>query len=204
MPAEELLLISDEPSTIALVSRIADGLNLKVRKKKDIRSAVKASMDYQIVIVDNCLPDGDCLECLQNLKTLNNDQMYIVFVDSVERKLGIRALKDNALYYIVKPVEHDELKVTVHRAMEFKKLRKEVRTLYQCTVEDFFRGKLKDYIPQIQKIGNIALYDTVISEVERALIKLAIEETGGNQVQASRLLGLNRNTIRNKLKKYKI
>ena len=44
------------------------------------------------------------------------------------------------------------------------------------------------------------LYDRVISEVERPLLSLALGATRGNQLRAARLLGLNRNTLRKKIK----
>ena len=44
------------------------------------------------------------------------------------------------------------------------------------------------------------MYDRVISEVERPLLSLALGTTRGNQLRAARLLGLNRNTLRKKIK----
>jgi two-component system nitrogen regulation response regulator GlnG len=44
------------------------------------------------------------------------------------------------------------------------------------------------------------MYDRVISEVERPLVSLALGATRGNQLRAARLLGLNRNTLRKKIK----
>ncbi|MBX6320199.1 MAG: nitrogen regulation protein NR(I) [Rhodospirillaceae bacterium] len=44
------------------------------------------------------------------------------------------------------------------------------------------------------------LYDRVIREVERPLIALALDATRGNQIRAARLLGLNRNTLRKKIR----
>ena len=44
------------------------------------------------------------------------------------------------------------------------------------------------------------MYDRVISEVERPLRSLALGATRGNQLRAARLLGLNRNTLRKKIK----
>ncbi|RMH95895.1 MAG: sigma-54-dependent Fis family transcriptional regulator [Calditrichaeota bacterium] len=38
--------------------------------------------------------------------------------------------------------------------------------------------------------------------VERMLIAKALEKTGGNQVQAAKLLGIHRNTLRNRMEKY--
>jgi DNA-binding NtrC family response regulator len=73
-----------------------------------------------------------------------------------------------------------------------------------CSVMEFLDDKLKGYLKGMAKVGNSGLYDTVTSEVERALIEIALKETGGNQLKASRILGLNRNTLRAKIKLYKI
>ena len=44
------------------------------------------------------------------------------------------------------------------------------------------------------------LYDRVIQEVERPLISAALAATRGNQIRAAELLGLNRNTLRSRIK----
>ncbi len=44
------------------------------------------------------------------------------------------------------------------------------------------------------------LYDRVLREVERPLIRLSLAATRGNQVRAAQLLGLNRNTLRKKIR----
>lgn len=44
------------------------------------------------------------------------------------------------------------------------------------------------------------LYRTVMGRVERPLLVLVLEATGGNQLRAARLLGINRNTLRRRLR----
>jgi len=44
------------------------------------------------------------------------------------------------------------------------------------------------------------LYDRVLAEVERPLLRLALSATRGNQIKAAAMLGLNRNTLRKKLR----
>jgi len=44
------------------------------------------------------------------------------------------------------------------------------------------------------------LYDRVLREIERPLFAIALSATRGNQVRAAKLLGLNRNTLRKKLR----
>jgi two-component system nitrogen regulation response regulator GlnG len=43
------------------------------------------------------------------------------------------------------------------------------------------------------------LYEKVLERVERPLFDLVMAKTGGNQVKAAEILGLNRNTLRKKL-----
>lgn len=44
------------------------------------------------------------------------------------------------------------------------------------------------------------LYDRLMAELETPLFDLTLRATGGNQAQAARILGIHRNTMRNKLK----
>jgi two-component system nitrogen regulation response regulator GlnG len=44
------------------------------------------------------------------------------------------------------------------------------------------------------------LYERVLREVERPLIELSLAATRGNQIRAAKLLGLNRNTLRKKIR----
>jgi two-component system nitrogen regulation response regulator GlnG len=48
------------------------------------------------------------------------------------------------------------------------------------------------------------LYDRVLREIERPLIVLSLGATRGNQIRAAHLLGLNRNTLRKKIRELDI
>ncbi|HNX91548.1 MAG TPA: helix-turn-helix domain-containing protein [Candidatus Omnitrophota bacterium] len=53
-------------------------------------------------------------------------------------------------------------------------------------------------------IGNGGVYDEIISETEQVLIEKALKRSFGNQSIAAKLLGINRNTLRMKIKKLNI
>jgi two-component system nitrogen regulation response regulator GlnG len=44
------------------------------------------------------------------------------------------------------------------------------------------------------------LYDRVLAEVERPLLRMVLAATRGNQIKAAAMLGLNRNTLRKKIR----
>ncbi len=48
------------------------------------------------------------------------------------------------------------------------------------------------------------IYDRVLAEVERPLIQLTLAATRGNQIKAAAMLGLNRNTLRKKIRDLEI
>ena len=50
-----------------------------------------------------------------------------------------------------------------------------------------------------EKVG--VLYKSVITAIEKQLIEQMLERTEGNQLKAARILGINRNTIRTKIKR---
>lgn len=48
------------------------------------------------------------------------------------------------------------------------------------------------------------LYDRVLKELERPLLSMTLEATNGNQIKSAQLLGLNRNTLRKKIRELNI
>jgi DNA-binding NtrC family response regulator len=72
------------------------------------------------------------------------------------------------------------------------------------SIKEFLEEKLKRYLKEMTKLENCYLYETVLSEVEKSLISIVLKETAGNQFKAAKTLGINRNTLRSKIKEYKI
>ena len=71
-------------------------------------------------------------------------------------------------------------------------------------LENFVERKLRDFVKHMKRSGVRNLYPMLLAEVERPLISYILKETKGNQIQAARLLGMNRNTLRKKIKDLKI
>jgi two-component system nitrogen regulation response regulator GlnG len=72
------------------------------------------------------------------------------------------------------------------------------------SLEEIVRLKLKEYFRQTGDVEPSDLYALIIERIERPLIELTLERTGGNQLQAAAILGINRNTLRKKIAALKI
>jgi len=73
----------------------------------------------------------------------------------------------------------------------------EEKPLRAC-VEDAMQG----YFKQLEGHPTNELYQLVLQEIEEPMLRSVLEYTKGNQSKASELLGINRGTLRKKLKMY--
>lgn len=66
-----------------------------------------------------------------------------------------------------------------------------------ATVERHLRDYFAAHESDLPASG---LYDRVLQEIERPLLAITLDECRGNQLRAAELLGLNRNTLRKKIR----
>ena len=68
------------------------------------------------------------------------------------------------------------------------------------TLEQLIQAKLEECVRGLGTRESANLYELVLGLVERPLLRAVLRETGGNQLRAAALLGINRNTLRKKLR----
>ena len=72
-------------------------------------------------------------------------------------------------------------------------------------LKDEVRKAMRRYFNQLDKKNTpINVYELVLKEVEPPLLKSVMIFANNNQSKAARILGINRTTLRTKLKKYNI
>ena len=72
----------------------------------------------------------------------------------------------------------------------------------QQTIRDCVEYSMKNYFRHLDGHDVTDLYQMVIAEVEAPLLAVVLEHTNDNQSRAAELLGLNRGTLRKKMKEY--
>jgi len=73
-----------------------------------------------------------------------------------------------------------------------------------CRLAEYVRTAMDDYFAKLNGEDPGDIYAMVISEVERPLLACVLEHCGGNQTRAASLLGLNRATLRKKLRTHEL
>jgi len=71
-------------------------------------------------------------------------------------------------------------------------------------IDNCIRQSLEDYFKDLDGEQPHAVYDMLIHCVEKPMLQYVMELAGGNQSKAAEILGLNRNTLRKKLKQHNI
>lgn len=70
------------------------------------------------------------------------------------------------------------------------------------TLRDSVAKALQNYFDHLDGQSVVDIYEMVLSEVEAPLLETVMKYTRDNQTKASLVLGLNRGTLRKKLKQY--
>jgi Fis family transcriptional regulator len=70
------------------------------------------------------------------------------------------------------------------------------------TLRSCVSSVLNEYFEQVDPELINGLYDMVLSEVEAPLLEAVMQKARSNQSRAAQMLGLNRGTLRKKLKQY--
>ena len=72
------------------------------------------------------------------------------------------------------------------------------------TLRESVRRALTNYFHEIDGEEVTNLYDLVLAEVEAPMLDVVMRKVRSNQSRAARMLGMNRGTLRKKLKQYNL
>ena len=71
-------------------------------------------------------------------------------------------------------------------------------------LERWLDKSIRQYVSAMDEKNNGHLHELIMGGIEKPLVEIVLNETNGNQTQASNILGINRNTLRKKITEYGI
>lgn len=79
-----------------------------------------------------------------------------------------------------------------------------IKCVDKHSLEEVVEAKVGRFLDQLGSVQYENMHDLIMSKVEKPLLVQILRRVGGNQVRASKILGINRNTLRKKIKHYSL
>ncbi|MBB79277.1 MAG: DNA-binding response regulator [Crocinitomicaceae bacterium] len=116
---KKILIIDDENRTRQLISKMIDSFGFDVKaipEGENVESAINAIKKHNpdIVFLDIQMPDGTGFDVLASLPEKNFEVIFI----TAHEEFAIKAIKFSALDYLLKPVDTNELRSALERALK--------------------------------------------------------------------------------------
>jgi DNA-binding NtrC family response regulator len=139
----------------------------------DTAAAAIAAFDAETpaaVLLDINLPDGSGLEVLRKMRHRQNDAVIIMITANVLVDETIAALRGGAYDFIGKPINLDELHVTIRNGIEAGRLRREVNSFRRERAQQFSFDQIIGESPAMREMLAIA-QKVAESEVSSVLLQ---------------------------------
>lgn len=122
--AIKILVIDDDDSGREALSKLlrSAGYEITSAATGEIALDLIDREQYQVIVSDLFLPDKSGLDILQNVQKVSPVTEVIVVTGHASAQTAVKAMKEGAFDYITKPIDFDELKIVVSKALEKQKL----------------------------------------------------------------------------------
>jgi two-component system response regulator HydG len=123
----KILVADDELSHRQMIEAVLAAEGYEVTQAEDGQAAIAAVEDrfYDLVIMDVRMPNVDGIQALQKIKQISPDIPVIIMTAYASVGSAVDALKSSAYDYLIKPLDIDELKILVAKALRHHQLEQE-------------------------------------------------------------------------------
>lgn len=230
MKKERVLIVGGDDETTELL--IASTMKKKGFFADTISDADEAwkeisNKNYSLIFLNGRHSQSDGFEIIEKIKKSNANLPIIVLAEPHALKYAVQTIKAGACNYLVKPFAEEEIHIIADKAIAIKNFHTEFTFLKsrfqekglteyaadnlpktlakkEISLEKALDLKLKNFFDKMEGVKLEGLHQMVLQTVEKLLITLTLDKTHGNQAKASKILGINRNTLRKKIISLKI
>ena len=154
-----LLIVDDEPAICASLSfALEDEFRVFEAHTAQIALAAVRQKDIDVVLLDLKLGQTDGMEVLQQMKREKPALVIIMMTAFGSIHSSVAAMKAGAFYYITKPLDMDELRMLLGKAIEYLGLESRVQ---------YLNSKLTEAYEVDGIVGKSALMRQVLVQIEK-------------------------------------
>jgi two-component system response regulator HydG len=141
---ERILVVDDEQSHRIMLKAVLTKEGYDVSEADDGISAVKAveNESFDLILMDIRMTDMDGLEAMGQIKKMSPAIPIIMMTAYASIKTAVEALKSGAYDYLTKPLDIDELKILINKALEHYRLQEENVFLKERLADRFDFSKI--------------------------------------------------------------
>jgi len=194
-----ILIVDDEEGARYTLARVFEGRHRTVTAESVARArALLRSEHFDIVLLDQNMPDEDGLSLLAELGRGSDSPAVIMITAYGSERLAVSAMKAGAYDYLTKPWDLDELRLLVQRALEHRDLREEVRGLREYLAAEGQFGRMlgasvsmRELFQQAERIAQADLPVLILGESGTGKDLLAQEIHARSSRSQGRFVALN-------------
>ncbi|MCG6916239.1 MAG: sigma-54 dependent transcriptional regulator [Deltaproteobacteria bacterium] len=154
MEEKRILVIDDEENMRHMLAVLLEKEGYQVDSAANGKEGLELSLEsfYDIILCDLKMPVMDGMAYLQNFQDSGQESTVIVMSAYGTLDTAIEAMKLGAYDYVSKPFKADEILLTLRKAEERERLRKENRLLQQSMRERYSFAQMIGPSPAMQEI----------------------------------------------------
>jgi DNA-binding NtrC family response regulator len=160
MSLYRILVVDDEELQREMLGGFLQKEGFSVSLADSGETALKLCQDefFEVALIDLKMPGMDGIELLSRLKEMNPEIQVIVITAHGSIETAVEAMKRGAFHYVNKPVDLEELKINLKKALENQKVLTENR---------FLKEQLEEKYKDLKIIGESKAIKEVLSTVAR-------------------------------------
>ncbi len=153
-----ILVVDDDEGHRATLKTVLKSWSYRISEADDGQAAVDLVTEapFDLILMDVRMAVMDGIDALKRIKSYNPAIPIIIMTAYSSVESAVEAMKAGAYDYLTKPLDFDELKLTIERALEHTRLKDENKNL---------RDRLKNLAPSRQIVASSARMKSLLEMV---------------------------------------
>jgi two-component system response regulator HydG len=179
-----ILVVDDEESHRIMLRAVLRDEGYEVAEATDGAEAVKAveQQPFDLILLDLRMTTMDGIEALAEVRKISPLVPVLIMTAYASVKTAVEALKAGAFEYLTKPLDTDELKILMEKALEFYHLRTENMALKERLGDRFDFSKIIGRSPKMKEVFETL---SLVSPTDATVLILGESGTGKELVANS-------------------